>query len=194
MRSLARGFSLLELMVVVALIGILLALATPSFVTWIGNAQIRGVTDSMQGGLRLAQAEAMRRQRVTVLYRSDTPLCSLAATASTTGNHWLIRVLPGAADEAAQILQCGSSAETGRALTVNGPAAICFGVEGRQQAVASGDTGVGVACTVELAHAINVSSTRGDRPLRVLVASTGRVRLCDPAKVLSATTPDGCPA
>ena len=32
-----------------------------------------------------------------------------------------------------------------------------------------------------------------DRPLRVLVSLGGQVRMCDPAKILSAAAPEGCP-
>lgn len=190
------GFSVIELMVVVAIIGILLALAAPGFQRMVANAKVRGVTDSMQNGLRLAQAEASRRQRVTVFYRSTSAVCAIDTAPDAGGNHWLVRALPGPAGGAAEILQCGSSAETtGNAITVAGPAAICFSVEGRQQAVAKGDAGmVNADCEVAAAHALNISANNADRPLRVRVTSAGSVRLCDPNKAYSSATPDGCPA
>jgi type IV fimbrial biogenesis protein FimT len=33
-----------------------------------------------------------------------------------------------------------------------------------------------------------------DRPLQVQIKLGGQVRMCDPARTLSATQPDGCPA
>ena len=63
-----HGFTLVELMVTISLLAILLALAAPSFSTWIRNAQVRTVSDSLQNGIRLAQAEAIRRHRQVVFF------------------------------------------------------------------------------------------------------------------------------
>lgn len=190
-----RGFGILELVVVVAIIGLLAVAALPGFQRMVANAKVRGVTDSLQNGLRLAQAEATRRQRVTVFYRSTSPSCSLTTKSSSSGNHWLVRSLPGPSGGSAEILQCGSSAETtGSPVDVSGPAAICFGVEGRQEAVPKTETGmVDDACTVAAEQALNVSSGVSDRPLRVRVTSAGSVRLCDPNKTYTSSSPDGCP-
>ncbi len=59
------GFSLLELMVVVAIIALLAVLAIPNFLEWMQNSKTRTVADSMQNGLRFAQEEAIRTIRVT---------------------------------------------------------------------------------------------------------------------------------
>lgn len=190
-----RGFSILELAVVLVIVGLLTAAALPGFQRMVANAKVRGVTDSLQNGLRLAQAEAVRRQRVTVFYRSTSSSCSLTTKPSDTGNHWLVRALPGPSDGDAEIVQCGSSAETtGSPVDVTGPAAVCFSVEGRQQAVPKAETGmVDADCTVAAEHALNVGSGVSDRPLRVRVTSAGSVRLCDPNKSYSSSSPDGCP-
>ena len=50
-------------MVVMAL---LVGLAMPSMSTWIRNSRLRAASDSLQDGLRLAQAEALRRSRQVV--------------------------------------------------------------------------------------------------------------------------------
>jgi type IV fimbrial biogenesis protein FimT len=51
-----RGFSLVEVVVTIALLALLLGLAAPAFGTWTRNAQVRTVSDSLQTGLRFAQA------------------------------------------------------------------------------------------------------------------------------------------
>jgi type IV fimbrial biogenesis protein FimT len=43
-------------------------------------------------------------------------------------------------------------------------------------------------------NSFDITNSAADRPLRVLVTLGGSVRLCDPAKTLSAAQPDGCPA
>lgn len=56
-----RGFSLIELMVVIAILGLLLAIGIPSFATWLRNVQIRNAAESLQSGLQFARTEALRR-------------------------------------------------------------------------------------------------------------------------------------
>ena len=60
-----QGFSLLELMIVLAVMGVLSVLAIPSFVDWIQNGKSRTVAESIQNGLRYAQGEAARLSRLT---------------------------------------------------------------------------------------------------------------------------------
>ena len=51
----------MELLIGIAIIGILLALAAPNFAVWIQNSKIRTAAESIQNGLQLARAEAVRR-------------------------------------------------------------------------------------------------------------------------------------
>lgn len=55
------GFSLVELMIVVAIAGILLAVAVPSLQHSINSARTRGVAESVLMGLAQARSEAIRR-------------------------------------------------------------------------------------------------------------------------------------
>src|SRR5580700_9727263 len=68
MRTLQRGVTLIELAVVLAVVAILFATAAPSFAAWIHNVQIRTATESVQNGLQLARAEAIRRNRSVMFW------------------------------------------------------------------------------------------------------------------------------
>ena len=60
-RTTERGFSLLEVMVVVAILGILAALAGPSFTPTIERWRVRQATEDLQSSLYFARSEAIKR-------------------------------------------------------------------------------------------------------------------------------------
>jgi type IV fimbrial biogenesis protein FimT len=195
MLNLRRGFSLVELMVVVALLLILLTLAVPEFSRWIANAQVRSANESLQNGLRLAQAEAQRRYRRVVFFRTTASTCTATTTAVATGTNWVVKTIAADADDPVEVVQCGQMTSSPANLTVAGPTATCFSAAGRLTAVADPDVG-GAACTVNAAGlaTFNVTgSAPADRRLRVYANLAGNVRSCDREKTQSASTPDGCP-
>lgn len=55
------GVTLIELMIGLAIVGLLMALGLPSFFTFLQNTQVRNAADSIQNGLQVARAEAIRR-------------------------------------------------------------------------------------------------------------------------------------
>ena len=60
-RTTERGFSLLEVMVVVAILAILAALAGPSFTPMIERWRVRSATEDLQSSLYFARSEAIKR-------------------------------------------------------------------------------------------------------------------------------------
>jgi type IV fimbrial biogenesis protein FimT len=183
------GFTLIELMVTIVLLAIVLALGFPLMATWIRNSKIRTVADSLQNGLRLAQAEALRLSRQTVfsLTNSTNPATSLTAVAD--GRNWSINTVQLLTDETAQFIEAGVLSSVGADVQITGPAAICFNSLGRL--VLNGSPGTGAACAAAAAT-YDVTLSGADRPLRVSVSLGGQVRMCDPARSLS-TSADGCP-
>ncbi len=190
----ARGFTLVELMVTIALMAILLALAAPSFSTWIRNSQVRTVSDSLQGGIRLAQAEAIRRHRQVVFFLTNQATCDASTTADAGGSAWVLRTLPLMAGDPVEAVQCGQLSDMTADVGIAGATALCFNSIGRQVANADPEVG-GAACDLDASgtSTFDISASRADRPLRVLVTLGGSIKMCDPAKALSASTPDGCP-
>lgn len=60
----SRGFTLVELMIGLVILAILMLLALPTFTSFMGNSRIRNTADSMMNGVRLAQVEAIKRNRI----------------------------------------------------------------------------------------------------------------------------------
>lgn len=58
-----RGFTLVELLVGLAIFAFLLMIATPTMIQFMGNSRIRNTADSLAAGLRQAQVEALKRNR-----------------------------------------------------------------------------------------------------------------------------------
>jgi prepilin-type N-terminal cleavage/methylation domain-containing protein len=55
------GFTLVEMLVAVAIAALLLVMAAPQYALWIADAHIRSAAESIASGLRWAQAEAIKR-------------------------------------------------------------------------------------------------------------------------------------
>lgn len=67
--ELNKGFSLLELMIVLVIIGILAAIAIPNFSDMIAEQRVRSVAADLIGDIALARTEAIKQQRRTVIER-----------------------------------------------------------------------------------------------------------------------------
>jgi type IV fimbrial biogenesis protein FimT len=197
-----RGFTLVELVVTIALLSLLLGLAAPKFSVWVRNARVRTAADSLSNGIRLAQAEAVRRNRQVIFFFTDSSDCTTSISASSTRNFWAVRTVAIVTGDLVEAVQCGLLTDSTASVNITGATAVCFNSMGRQVANSAPGLGTGVNCTLDSSgtSTFNVSTSGtavavlgSDRPLRVLVALSGQVRQCDPARTLSSTAPDGCP-
>lgn len=190
-----HGFTLIELMVTVVLLSLLLGLAAPNFRVWVRNAQVRTVSDALQNGARLAQSAALQRSRQVVFFLTSSQACTNTMAANANGVFWGIRTVPMAAGESSVVVQCGVLSDVASGVAITGPTAVCFNSMGRQtENTSTGVTGGNCTLAVSGVSTYNVSATGADRSLRVLVTLGGQARLCDPARTLSDSAPDGCPA
>jgi type IV fimbrial biogenesis protein FimT len=62
MKNRSRGFTLMELMVVLAIAGTLLAIGVPSFREFLRNNKMASVANDLLGGIQTARTEAIKRQ------------------------------------------------------------------------------------------------------------------------------------
>jgi type IV fimbrial biogenesis protein FimT len=191
-----RGFSLIELMIGLVVLGIVLMVGLPSLATWLQNTQIRNQTEAVYAGLQLARAEALRRNTSVrfQLFDSLTASCS----ASTSGKNWVVSLADAAAncDEnpsdtaAPQIIQKkdGSEGSANTVVSATGGSLVTFNGLGR---VANAGSISQINITNPIGGACKTSG--GDEPMRCLrigIASGGQMRMCDPA--VTGSDPRAC--
>jgi type IV fimbrial biogenesis protein FimT len=80
-----RGMTIIEMMLTLGIVGVLVALAVPSFTTVVQNSRIRSQASDVMANLAIARAEAAKRgQRVTLCpvpsVSVATPVCTPSAT------------------------------------------------------------------------------------------------------------------
>lgn len=188
--SVKRGFTLIELVISVAVLGILIALAIPSFQDWIHNTQIRTGAEAILDGLQTARAEAVKRNGWVQFV-----LTSPNTAGSVTG--WQVVAVsppPGPCPLAPLAIDPVSglpidpvirtrsgtegSASTSIGIFPPGFTTVTFDPLGK---VNSGVAAGGADCTI---NQINVSSAvmndASVRPLEIRISTSGGVRLCAP--------------
>lgn len=198
-RANPRGFTLIELIVAITLLGLLVTLAIPSFTSWIRNSQIRTVAEALQTGVRAAQAEAVRRNRQVVMWFTDGDPAA-GGTPVAGGKNWGLQTVPQFG-ETAEYLTGGKLADIASSVSIANDMAsnaICFNSAGRLIANASATGISGADCQIPApplsAATFNITLAGADRPLRVLVQFGGQLRMCDPNRpTMSPNSPDGCP-
>jgi type IV fimbrial biogenesis protein FimT len=84
----SRGFTLIELMVALAVMALLMMVAVPSFQSTIASSRVTSVTNELVGTLAAARTEAIRRGvRVTVCASADGASC---ATSGDWSQGWVM--------------------------------------------------------------------------------------------------------
>lgn len=193
----SRGFTLIELMVTITLIGILLAIVAPSFGKMMGDARVRNGAEALTNALRLAQSSAVARSRVAMFAMTNSaPVYN--ATAVVGGSNWFSALLPQGDETHASLgtLQTyGSAGQYGVTISGTNTGVTCFNSLGKLSTQSATTTGVGLGCTAPTDGSpitYSVTRTGAVRQFNVVVYPGGRVRMCDALKTLSTTNPDGC--
>jgi type IV fimbrial biogenesis protein FimT len=169
----ALGFSLIELIIAIAIVGLVSAIAMPGYATWIKNSRVRTAAESIQNGLQMARAEAVKRNasiRFSLSANSDWSIGCV-----TTSSNCPATILTRLASE-------GNTSGATITLSTDDtafPAIVTF-------------SNLGLLDNSTSPAPFNISFSGADRPLRVTLGVGGNTRVCDPSPSLSATDPRRC--
>jgi len=209
------GLNLIEVMISLAVLGVLISLGAPGFVEWLQNQQIRAAAEATVNGLQVARGEAVRRNTPVrfQLVSNLTSSCVLASDSLTTpvSVSWVVSLADptGKCDTKAdpadpanpQIVQSRTSAEGSpnalatsvfvpsppTAPTPQAASTVTFAALGN--VVANADA----SKSINKIDVTNIKVSPGaTRPLRIVINSGGSTRMCDPS--LAASDTRGCPA
>ena len=192
----AHGFTIIELVVTLALFGVLMGLAVPSFTIFIQNTQIRNAAETVLTGLTQAKSEAIRRN-TPVRFQFVTTLTSSCALSQSSGS-WIVSLDdPAGSCEVApsetttpRTYRKQSSADGYPKVTVTATSSSSIVFNGIGRIVGTGITQIDFthnAMTCE-----HLETTNGTaRCLRILISTGGAPKLCDP-KVTATTDSRHC--
>ncbi|GLR13903.1 hypothetical protein GCM10007907_26930 [Chitinimonas prasina] len=199
----SHGMTLIEMMVVVAIVGVLMAVGVPSYRTWIENSAIRSRTDFLMEGLRQARTEAIKNNASVRFSLANGTTC----VPTNGGHHWVVwqdpAVVPTAlagCNDARILASSGGDSVGANAIvksvivdTLNVPTAdtrntIQFSSLGRVLDNIQGGWWVDVDVPT------SVLPANKSRNLRITVSQAGQIRMCDPdvENVLPTNDPRRC--
>jgi len=85
-----EGYSLLELVIAIGIAGILIALAIPSFTSFVSDSKITSATNDMVFALQTARSESIKRSATVVLCPSTNPTDADPSCAGGYGDGWIV--------------------------------------------------------------------------------------------------------
>jgi type IV fimbrial biogenesis protein FimT len=176
------GFSVIELMIAIVLMGILLTMGLPAFNTYLNNIKLRTAAQSFLAGIQTARGEAIRRNaNVDFVLTNDNASGPNFDTVTplATGQNWLIRT-----SDLTTYVEGKSGAEGGGRSTGESSPVLINGSASTITFNGLGATTLGASATFQFTNpsgGLCASAGGAMRCLNVVISPGGQSRICDPA-------------
>jgi type IV fimbrial biogenesis protein FimT len=183
-----NGFSLVELIVGLAVLALLMALGVPQYAAFTANARIRATSEGVTSGLNLARAEAVKRNaRVEMVLTDDPPVEGLvnSLTPSTSGTNWMVREWVPSSNSYNFIEGKAGAEGSGREESgvIVASSSTDASYDGRVTFTGFGAMTIGQPVTFQFTYPAAGACAAASGPLRCLninVSPGGQIRVCDP--------------
>jgi type IV fimbrial biogenesis protein FimT len=160
---LQRGFTLIEMLITIAIVALLATLAAPSFKVMLANAQIRTAAQAMSDGLQLARVEAIRRNERVIFTKGAQ-------------SAWTVTVESDGSTVQSRSFSEGSTAVV-VTVTPTGATQVTFDGLGRPRPNTDASSSIS---QLDVDVPTSLIPAASSRELRITISSGGAVRLCDP--------------
>jgi len=195
-----HGFSLIETMVALTILGLLMLAAAPSIGTWMDNTRIRNGSDAIQTGLQIARNTAIGRNTSVTFWlvsanaTDSSKLDNNCSTLLDSDGSWVVSIndptgqcaASPSVSEAPRLVDKRAIGDAGGGVTVS-----AVHVDAASNAETTADhvtfNGFGRVSNDDAITRITLASRTNSsaRNLRLDISSTGQIRVCDPAVTAS---------
>ena len=185
MKNRSAGFTLIELVVTIAIAAVLAALVVPSFIQYQRNSELTSLTNSLLAAVNAAKGEAMKTGRNAFVIPKG----------SGWNSGWIVYVdmnrdnsYTEGTDIAVQTQDAlkGYFSITGNSIAAGASPYVKFDNSGYSVDTSAAAAPVALSLTIARTDAPSTSALEETR--RVVVARTGRVRTCKPSTDTTCTS------
>jgi type IV fimbrial biogenesis protein FimT len=200
MKPAQHGFSLIELMITLTVLGVLIGLGAPAFSEWLQSQRIRATAESVLNGMQVARGEAIRRNLPVQMVFEQLPGSTWTVCEASVPNCSSTLLADPDPLKVASVIQSraqeeGNTSGTQVAATPAGTNMVTFAPLGN---VLNNNPVDGSARFTQ----VDVTNPPGGacialggpmRCLRIVITAAGGARMCDPTPSIVAPNPRACP-
>lgn len=168
-----NGFTLIELMIAITIMGILMVIAIPHFSSWILNSRIRNTAEGINAAI-------IKSKSASIISMSNQISFTLNADTS-----WLIKneklnvtIANKTASESSKGVSISIFPATSSMLTFNSYGAIVANVDGSP--------------SITMIDVTSINPTDGITPLRIMIGKGGATVICSNPPIANSANPTDC--